>query len=549
LEEPYPMSQARIRSSFLKLLLGVAIGALGLGILAQAFAQQPLLVPKLTWHGRPFYPIGVYNYAVADGVSSQSISSLKEMAAAGFNTLLQYDHDAPWETRQPALTPAFLSTARTYHISIVDELWTYNLTTDNWIGMPSMDVPGSPLADQVNRLKGNFDLLGYETFDEAAGYRLLSSTAEEKLQQGYEFVKSLDPIHPIFSNENPISSLDTARADRRWAAIGDALSCDWYPVDPTWTHPPWPLHGVPDNMDYLYEVVSASADTPLMPTKPIYMVLQGFPINGVVPTFADCRNSMYRSIIHGAAASIWWGTYHLKPTDPLWLTIQRCAGELRDLEPALEQGERLGVVRHDAATGASYSSPRIHLSDSRLEAIAFRNRDPRGLVYNTLVVANTSPMATVTSTISVQGWKFARNKNKVRVLFETDTHGNNRAMIPATVNTWTDTFAPNEVHVYTDRKLTHVPGDFDGDGVADTAVYDPVHGEVRITESASGETIYRKCGPSPKVIAADVDGDGKGDLAVYDPKLRAYRVWLSTTNYTTSRVLSTVRGTRLPVLR
>jgi hypothetical protein len=81
-----------------------------------------------------------------------------------------------------------------------------------------------------------------------------------------------------------------------------------------------------------------------------------------------------------------------------------------------------------------------------------------------------------------------------------------------------------------------VPGDYDGDGECDPALYDPGKGNIRFLSSRDGlahpssslvtpESNWR---PAP----ADYDGDGKMDVAWYAPRKHGggrWRIWLSTT--------------------
>jgi hypothetical protein len=72
-----------------------------------------------------------------------------------------------------------------------------------------------------------------------------------------------------------------------------------------------------------------------------------------------------------------------------------------------------------------------------------------------------------------------------------------------------------------------VPGDFDGDGFADLAVYDASSSTFNVFASGGG-TITRQIGTPGSIPAvSDYDGDGKDDFAAYSQATATFSVFHS----------------------
>ncbi len=78
-----------------------------------------------------------------------------------------------------------------------------------------------------------------------------------------------------------------------------------------------------------------------------------------------------------------------------------------------------------------------------------------------------------------------------------------------------------------------IPGDFDGDGKADPAVYDPLAGKWQALYSSQSYALQtRMIGDSSCVpVSGDFDSDGKADPALYSEAAGQMAVWLSDSGY------------------
>ncbi len=358
----------------------------------------------VTRNGKPFFPIGIYHYP--EGLPLQP--RLEELAAAGFNTVL-----SPLAT-----SLEFMDAADKYGIGVI-------VTLGGTMLLSSADDPKTAiLRENVERLKGHPALLGYEAPDEIAWndyeYEKQPGKSREAVIRGYLYIKSLDPLHPIWMNHAPRNSVDYLKS---YSEAGDILGTDIYPVPEGYGH---------SDMDKSLNCVAQYTEKldQVGGGKPIYMVLQGFEWDALPghertswatpqPSWLETRFMAYDAVCHGANGIIYWGMAYAKVEDEIWQNLKRIASELRDLTPVLLDG----------------SFQRLASPDPALE-IHLKRHDGR----NYLFVLNTQRQRLGARKIQLPaGWA----ESKARVLFE------DRSIEP--VQGWvSDDFEPYEVHIYTD---------------------------------------------------------------------------------------------------
>jgi hypothetical protein len=315
-------------------------------------AESNLRQPALP----PFFVLGCYE-------NPGSTSGLQELKEAGFNLVRCGANRDQLDQVQAAGLHAWVSLGSNLDLSSDREKRQAQLT--QW-AQSLRDHPA--LLAWEGPDEPAYQIYGPGLFDQAVPpddpQRLeLVAKAEEAeksvargLTEGYEFLKRLDPEHPVWINHAPRHTIATVS---RFMPALDIVSMDIYPVPEGCGHSDLPN----ENLSVVGQYVDRlrQACTPEVrragPGKVIWMVLQGFSWaqigirdvrrDVVYPSFHQSRFMAYDAILHGASGILYWGTHTVRrPSTPL--------------PSARAQGE--GGVALPEPSGATLSQPKGHPS-------------------------------------------------------------------------------------------------------------------------------------------------------------------------------------------
>ncbi|MBI1787312.1 MAG: hypothetical protein HYR60_07150 [Acidobacteria bacterium] len=222
-----------------------------------------------------------------------------------------------------------------------------------WLSLGSIRNPAD--QDRIRKAVSGFQnhpaLLFWETEDEPsyqwkkAGPRV----PPEAIRETYRFVKSLDPLHPLYLNHAPTNLVSTLQ---QYNPGGDLIATDVYPVIPPGIREQYALWPDGQQGDLLNSTISQVGQyTGKMrqvagPSRGLLIVLQAFawenlrekdrdPKMVLYPTRAQIRFMAYQAIVHGATGLLFWGLQSTPPEAPLWDDLASVTRELRGLDAEL----------------------------------------------------------------------------------------------------------------------------------------------------------------------------------------------------------------------
>lgn len=166
-------------------------------------------------------------------------------------------------------------------------------------------------------------------------------------------------------------------------------------------------------------------------------------------------------------------------------------------------GNMTGTFRYDTYTitptvnGCVTISSHYYGGTSQFQVSVYSSFDPTNIKANFIADSNASVATTGREFISFMA----------------------HAGTPYTIVVWNPTSGvENQPYLFELSDSLARPGDFDGDGFTDTAVFRPSTGDWYILQSSTNTTVVYQFGVNGDIpIDADFDGDGVTDLAIFRP--------------------------------
>ena len=225
-----------------------------------------------------------------------------------------------------------------------------------WVSLGSISQKNRTADEErirrtVYQFRRDPSLLFWETADEpafvwkGAGPRI----SPQQIIETHNFVKALDPSHPLYLNHAPVNLESTLRKYNGGAEI---IATDIYPVIPHGIrelYALWPDGQQGDLLNTTISQVGEYADKMRRvagPSRAVFMVLQAFawenlreqnrdPRMVLYPNREQMRSMAYQSIIHGVNGLLFWGLAYTPPEAPLWNDLRAVVSGLARLTPEL----------------------------------------------------------------------------------------------------------------------------------------------------------------------------------------------------------------------
>jgi hypothetical protein len=295
------------------------------GILATSAAGQGRSTETgtLLWHGKPFFPIGIYNV-------SHTAAEYRTVAENGFNMI---------QGMFPGNLDAFMKS--------LDLALTYGIAVD--VPLYANDKVKENLANSLSTIKaaGNHPaVLGWKILDEPdAGSH---APIRDEVPAVYLELKTAYPeqlLELTLCQDEPLGY---------WAKYCDIVQIDRYPV---------PSRPLTDVYDFCRKAKGAMAPWQTL----IFVVQCGWtPDLKTQPTFAQARAMVYLALIGGAKGISWYSRQEKDSNDklvwdlttsPLWPRLKEINSEIQSLASSILLGKEV--------VGIACSASGVYVSGKR----------------------------------------------------------------------------------------------------------------------------------------------------------------------------------------
>jgi hypothetical protein len=372
--------------------------------------------------GKPVFPIGFTTAPVPGSVTPSGGDAFAELAKHGL-AFSRCGIGGKWGPAAEATLDA-----------IMDRAAKTGLRCAIYIPELTVIIPGDATKEkELRRVIQKYRSHPATAFWKGADEPEWGKVPVERLRRFYELVHELDPNHPVWITQAPRGTSETLKP---YNAVYDVGAIDIYPI----SYPPGVHSGLPNkNISVTGDYAKRIAEITGAEKKPFWMVLQ-ICFSGVTnpgktlrfPTFPEQRYMSYQSIIAGARGLLYFGgnvaacwSEQDRPLSWNWTFYNRV------LKPVLDE------FRADGPLFPALIAPdsTIPVQVEGASDIEFRVRESGKELF---VLAAKREGATVQVTFRGLPGDVAAGD----LLFESPRK------VTAQNGSFSDWFAPNEVHVY-----------------------------------------------------------------------------------------------------